>query len=206
MATGRRSTRHCSTRHGVALLQRTSRLRSRRSSEQGQASILLVIVMLAGMAVAVAVAALGQAAVDQARTQVAADAIALAAASATSEADALAEWYEAHGIASSYSVDADRRSSSTATIADGGGDTRSIASAEASTTNVSGLTVPVFAAIVARAEQLLGQQFDPVAMTSTSLDLPLDEANEFAAVAPDFGICDQGTIGPRRNVVRFTRC
>ena len=166
--------------------------------ERGQASILLVGIVAFGLVVVATLLALSRASVDQARAQTAADAVALAAVGGSAED--IAWWYRGRGT--EVVVTAERV---TARVDE------STAQAAAVMTRGDRSLSPVLVAVIARAEQLLERPLVPVPVNlagqrAFAFDLSQLDAQSFAAVALEFGLCEDPNLGAASDLVRFRWC
>lgn len=171
---------------------RRSSERAHFRAEHGQASVLLVAVIAAALVAVVAFAQLGSRLGDEAAAQAAADSVALATLHGPEPASELAAWYRSAGIA----VDVDRgRALATA----GDQTARAVATVEVEVSPGQ----PVFHAVVARVEQLVGASLASARVESDAIVVSHGDAQLLRRVAAEFGLCAQVRRGP---TVRFTWC
>jgi len=169
-------------------------------NERGQASILLVGIIALGFTIVIVLLALGRTYVDQARAQTAADAVALATTAGPEHTNAVASWYRSRGTDVVIGPDH-------VTAVSGA----SSAQAAAEMAAASQAVTPVVAAVIARAEQLLGVNLVPVPPSSAQsgalgFELSYLDAQSFAGVAAEFGLCEDSNMGPDTAFVAFRWC
>jgi len=158
---------------------------SRQDFERGQASVAAAGVLAVVALFVVALSLIGQAMVDRSRAQSAADAIALASASATDPdrqraADDLVDWYESRGIEV-------RQQGAGQTMVISG---PSRADARAGVAQTTTQRTPALVALLARAEQLVGQEITPISWHEFAIALTPEHGQVFVTVATDLGLCE----------------
>ena len=87
----------------------------------------------------------------------------------------------------------------------------SIGQAAAVSATSSPALTPVVVAVLARAEQLLGRSFSPIEWTGGDqggggFALSVAEAQSFAALAGEFGLCEDPNLGAASDLVHFRWC
>lgn len=157
------------------------------SSEAGQVSILMAVVVALGLVVAGALALMGSAMISRVRAAGAADAVALAHAADPTAGQAVAEWYRDRGMVVSVDPLADGMASATVN----GDPGRARSWAETSTAEVT--SSPALVAVIARAGQLIGTSLNPIAIDSSTVELSPTDTAAIEGVANELRLCRLAT-------------
>lgn len=162
--------------------------------ERGQVAVLAAVLIALLLGVIVAVGLIGHAAIERSNATVAADAIALASVADPADHREIVEWYRDRGFGVASTL-------GSASIAGDHAQARSYATAD------NELTVaPAVVAVLARAGQLVGQEFQPMTAEATRFALTVADARSFDAVAAELGVCRSTTGAEFPGGVTYELC
>lgn len=147
-------------------------------NEHGQATVTMLAVVAVALLLVIAITNFGSAVVHRAQARTAADAVALAAVVDSSAAGELSSWYRERGISLSF----DSSSSHARSGASQAGAWAELVGSEVR-------VAPALVAIVARAEQLLGESLTPLHMIDTRATFHAHDAEVLDSIATELGLC-----------------